>query len=168
VPPARLDRQIDGVGGGLHFGVSRIAEERLVDLDMTATRVRERPEIPPQQLRQIEHHLADIAVVFVIGDRRQHVGSGHGDLDRFFGEGGHLPELIHQTQIDVVPDPVLASRRRMEDVGVLLGDRLRTRAALKSRDLLPEKFSIAFGGECRLWVRRCISPPVMTSMPASS
>src|SRR5215207_3195254 len=29
-------------------------------------------------------------------------------------------------------------------------------------------FSIAFGGEWRLWVRRCISPPVITSMPAIS
>src|SRR5581483_1783305 len=28
--------------------------------------------------------------------------------------------------------------------------------------------SIALGGECRLWLRRCISPPVMTSIPAIS
>ena len=27
---------------------------------------------------------------------------------------------------------------------------------------------MAFGGAWRLWVRRCISPPVITSMPASS
>jgi hypothetical protein len=31
-----------------------------------------------------------------------------------------------------------------------------------------KKLSMAFGGECRLWVRRCISPPVMTSMAAIS
>ena len=29
-------------------------------------------------------------------------------------------------------------------------------------------FSMALGGEWRLWVRRCISPPVTTSIPASS
>ena len=27
---------------------------------------------------------------------------------------------------------------------------------------------MALGGAWRLWVRRCISPPVITSMPASS
>jgi hypothetical protein len=27
---------------------------------------------------------------------------------------------------------------------------------------------MAFGGACRLWVRRCASPPVITSMPAVS
>ena len=31
-----------------------------------------------------------------------------------------------------------------------------------------KKFSMALGGEWRLCVRRCISPPVTTSMPASS
>src|SRR6267378_1531032 len=28
--------------------------------------------------------------------------------------------------------------------------------------------SMAFGGACRLWVRRCASPPVITSIPATS
>jgi hypothetical protein len=56
----------------------------------------------------------------------------------------------------------------MKHVRIMPGDRLRLGRALERRNLCQKKFSVAFGGECRLCVRRCISPPVMTSMAAIS
>jgi hypothetical protein len=46
-------------------------------------------------------------------------------------------------------------------------DRLDASGSLKRRSLLSKGFNTASGGECPLWVRRCISSPVVTSIYAS-
>ena len=117
---------------------SRHREQRLVDLDVLAAGGDQHPEIVAKQLAEIVHHLADVVVVFVICDLRQHVRAGHRDLDRLGGERGHHLELVDQPEIDRLADAGFAGSGRMEHVGVVFGDRLGPGAALEGWDLLPE------------------------------
>ena len=64
--------------------------------------------------------------------------SGHRDLDRLAREGGHGLEFIDQSEVDGIENRPSADRGGMENIGVVAGDRLGLRLALKGRDLLPE------------------------------
>ena len=77
-----LDREIDGLDRSRDLVLVRHREQRLVDLDVLAARLDQHAEIVPQQLADIGHHPGDVAVMLVVGDLRQHVRPGHGDLDR--------------------------------------------------------------------------------------
>ena len=77
-----FDREVDRVDRRLHLVFVGHREQRLVDLDVLAAGRDQQLEIVAQQLAEIVHHLRDVVVVLVVGDLRQHVRAGHGDLDR--------------------------------------------------------------------------------------
>src|SRR5690348_366448 len=66
------------------------------------------------------------------------MGSGHRDLDRLAGEARHHLELVHEAKVQALLYRTSADRRGMHHVRIVLRNRLRTRLALKGRNLLPE------------------------------
>src|ERR1700694_4977632 len=62
----------------------------------------------------------------------------HGDLDRLSRKGGDCIELVNQPEVGIFRDAILASGGGVKNIGVMLRDRLRPRAALECWNLLPK------------------------------
>src|SRR5215472_1166845 len=149
VPLADMDGDVDVVGQPFYREIDRIHRGAdvliacrrkigIVDLNMLAPGLRQTAEVVVEQLTQIEHHLAEITVIFVKGNCRQQVRPGHRDLYRFACKGGDCSEFVGQTEIYAVGYRASADRSGVGDIWIVLGDLLGPGFSLKGRNLLPE------------------------------
>jgi hypothetical protein len=89
------------------------------------------------------------------------------DLDVLAAGSDQQAEIVAQQLADVDRLGNGPAARRCRRVGCTAIGRGRV-SPLNAGILCQKQFNMALGGECLLCVRRCLSPPVMTSMPASS